>query len=467
MSLLKGGVTDCIEKMAEVNLELGSGGQGVGKKTEEEMMASHLGIFDPPMVESGTIDKRECIYPPTQSIASGGPFTFIIPGEMGYYIDPSTIRVRGSFKVQKIVNGAPTDLADGADDEKVSVVNNIGASLFDGVNVDFNGHNVTINSTVNSHYKAYIEAIGSYGKDAVDTHLLASGFLMDEGDFDKADNAGAKKRMKWIKKSQKVAFSSMLQSDVLNCGKILLDDMNVTISLTRNKDSFLLHKKADDQVVYKLVILDLELRLVKVRLNSRIASEINSKLASGQRAQYHLTRTAIKSFTVPSGSTSLALNNVIAGAMPQQLIAGLVDQDAVNGNQEKNGFNFENYKVNDFYFLVNNQEMPSGHYKPDWASLAYRKEFALFYEQILGGNMNTGTQITEENYKKGCTLYAVDLTPDSCSAYHNHDMDRGSVSIYGGFSGATTKNLTLILYASYNDTIEIDNERNVYKVRQI
>ncbi len=88
-------------------------------------------------------------------------------------------------------------------------------------------------------------------------------------------------------------------------------------------------------------------------------------------------------------------------------------------------------------------------------------------------NYNTGLDISREDYPKGYTLYAFDLTPDMCgsSPYFN-TVQRGSLTVDITFAKAPSAQtpptgleaptaIAMVCYGDFENVIQIDSERNV------
>ena len=77
-------------------------------------------------------------------------------------------------------------------------------------------------------------------------------------------------------------------------------------------------------------------------------------------------------------------------------------------------------------------------------------------------NYNTGLDISREDYPKGYTIYAFDLTPDMCgsSPYFNA-VQHGALTIDITFATAPTTALALVCYGDFENIIQIDGDRNV------
>lgn len=130
--------------------------------------------------------------------------------------------------------------------------------------------------------------------------------------------------------------------------------------------------------------------------------------------------------------------------MPFSMVAGFMTQEGYTGSRYKNPYNFDNHNCKEFWYTVNNVDLPTRHYRPDWESLGYRKEYRITMDGLQGLG-NSGSQLTEALFKAGMCLYSCDLSADSCTGFHRHWTDSGTMSLSGIFSEPTTENLTLVL----------------------
>ena len=448
--------------------ELAPGGLGPARITEEELINSAADFFAPPLLDDSVVLSRECTYHPMQSLNQQGQLTFVIPGEAGLFIDPSTFRLVGKIRVLQLDTTTNKLKAMGdadTDKNKVSISNLIGTTLFQGITCTMNGTNVSFVETTHVHYKSYLQNICTYGSDAAATHLVASGFKMDTaGSFDTLTAGGNADRAGWVNKSAVIGFSSWVHCDLLETNHYLPDNMGMTLNFTRNKDYWLLLTAATDKDKYHIVIDELEIRVKKVQLVARIANDIERRLNAGQRLRYPIVRSQIKILNVAKGSPHFNWPNAIFGQLPFMVCCGMVEQTAYAGDVTKNGVNFQNFTVNDFWYVKNNYDLPAQHYRPDWGSRGYLREYRQMNDYLHGGRANAGDQITPALFKEGCTLFPMDLTPDSCAGFHRHNIGSGTLSVNANFTTALPNAITVILYACYYDEYQIDGDRIVYAV---
>ena len=206
-----------------------------------EGVTSELDLFTVPTTQNSIVDSRVVEHQPMASLVSGGPIEFLIPGSGDDYLDLANTMLHVQVKVTR---------ADGDDlllALPVGPVNNWLHSLFSQVDVYLNGTLVTP-STNTYAYRAYIEALLSYGTDAKDSQLTVqlwhndTATRMDAVDIDDgpAANAGFVARRANILRSRVVDMMGRLHVDLFLQDKFLINGVDVKIRLVRSKPAFAL-----------------------------------------------------------------------------------------------------------------------------------------------------------------------------------------------------------------------------------
>ncbi len=72
-----------------------------------------------------------------------------------------------------------------------------------------------------------------------------------------------------------------------------------------------------------------------------------------------------------------------------------------------------------------------------------------------------GNTITREEYAGGYGLYAFDLSPDLSVGGHFNLVKHGNLRLDIHFLNALAKTINVIIYAEFNNILEIDQSRNV------
>jgi hypothetical protein len=76
-------------------------------------------------------------------------------------------------------------------------------------------------------------------------------------------------------------------------------------------------------------------------------------------------------------------------------------------------------------------------------------------------NQNEGNDIDRFDFTNGYALYAFHLTPDLSEDDHFNLARQGTVRINMKFANALPNTITVVAYAEFENTIEIDRNRSV------
>ena len=110
-------------------------------------------------------------------------------------------------------------------------------------------------------------------------------------------NTGLGTRSGWTKTSKTVELQGRIHSDLFNQENLILNSVDLTVKLQRHKPEFFL-LSADAAPAYKIIIVDAILYVKKIELTPSVFNAINTVL-NDKNAQYAITRTTPKVFTVP------------------------------------------------------------------------------------------------------------------------------------------------------------------------
>ena len=111
---------------------------------------------------------------------------------------------------------------------------------------------------------------------------------------------------------------------------------------------------------------------------------------SDKNAQYAITRTTPKVFTVPRGQQSQHTDNAFLREIPKCIAICILDNDSYNGNYKKNPFKFQQYNLTQIGISVNG-EIPFKPLKLNFDEklfvIASQQHFTTFYSQVLENSM--------------------------------------------------------------------------------
>jgi hypothetical protein len=302
-------------------------------------------------------------------VLTGSTLEINIPASSEHYLDLSQIQIYVNFSIR---DKSDVLIKDGIE---LSTSNNMLHSLFENIKVKFNNKDVCSNGNFYP-YKAYIENLLGFNKEAKETLLRGDGWYKDEFDFEclalkntqasgvegsetyvaattKNINPGFVKRNN-ILSNKSVQLCGNLHLDVSSIDKFIMENNSVGLVFSKNKATkFLLGKKdvADNYNIEfeKLFIL---VRRVKISPSVMLA---NSTSLSKLPAQYPFKRVQIVGQNSSLKATSHTFSNISVSSniLPTRVIVGFVDTDSSTGAYHKNPFNFKNYGINSVELKAN------------------------------------------------------------------------------------------------------------------
>ena len=308
----------------------------------------------------------------------------------------------------------------------------------------------------------------NYEKEVVESQLGCGLFCKDTtGQMEEMDisadlvlNTGLGTKSEWTKTSKTVELQGRIHSDLFNQEKLILNGVDLMVKLHRHKPEFSL-LSADAAPAYKIIIVDAILYVKKIELTPSVFNAINTVL-NDKNAQYAITRTTPKVFTVPRGQQSQHIDDAFLGEIQKHIAVCMMDNDSYNGNYKKNPFNFQHYNLTQIGISVNEEEVPFKPLKLDFDD----KLFVTAYNTLFSGtgklHGNSGSIIKREDYSEGYMIIVADLTPFEID--DNFDLKaEGTLSIDLVFKSPLAATINVLVYAEYNNVIEIDSNHNTIK----
>ena len=399
-------------------------------------------------------------YHPLTSVADGSPIEFEISGSGEDYIDFGNSLL---YVQAKIVQPNGADLGAAANTAPVNLFLH---SLFSQVDIQLNGTLIT-SSTNTYPYRAILETLLSYGEDAKKTQLTSGLYYKDtagqmdtvalrDGD-DVVPNEGLVRRSQHTNRSRVVDMMGRLHADIFFQDRYMLNEVNVKIKLVRSKDAFCVMSEADCRVV----ITKATMFVRKVKLSPSVFLAHAKALENGT-AKYPIRRVICKTFTVPNGFRDISHEKLFSGQLPTRVVAGLVTNQAFNGHRERNPFNFRHFNVSEISLYLDGQQQDG--IKPmelNYADSHYIRAYNTLFSGTGKICRDEGIAIDRNDYANGYALYTFDLTADQGDEENFNLMRQGSVRLVLKFSQALATTVTVVVYAEFENVIEIDRNRNI------
>ena len=239
--------------------------------------------------------------------------------------------------------------------------------------------------------------------------------------------------------------------DVFQQPKLLLNGVSIGIKLWPSLDSFRLVTdtlKAD----LKVQIVDASFRLCVQRIDEGLMMAHAKKMIKMEPAIYPYLKSDIKTTSIASGQYSFSVDDVFQGLVPCKLIVGLLSSAAYMGDYRKNPFYFRDYDCSSVGFYVDGQSYPSQPLRPNYEANQYIDSYRTL--TIFRKDVN----IDRYDYTEGYCLYVLEMDP-----YYSFNTKRkGHCRLEMKFARPLPESVTLILYATFPEILNIDTSRSVF-----
>lgn len=112
--------------------------------------------------------------------------------------------------------------------------------------------------------------------------------------------------------------------------------------------------------------------------------------------------------------------------------------------------------------FVDSVQVPSKALTPDFTNNLYSEEYHTLFSGCGTHFADKGNCISYKDYKAGNTLFCFDLTPDSSINDSHWNINKsGSFRIELRFANALEQPVVLVLYAEFDNLIEVTQERDI------
>lgn len=140
----------------------------------------------------------------------------------------------------------------------------------------------------------------------------------------------------------------------------------------------------------------------------------------------------------------------------------MVDGKTFNGSLQWNPFNFQHFNYNYLALYVDSTQMPSRPLTPDFKIICILDRTIRY---LKGAALISMTQVTlfhTRNIPTVIAYAAFDLPPDlSCNEPHWNIIKSGTLRAEIRFAEALTTTVNLIIFAEFDNIIEVNKNRNI------
>lgn len=422
---------------------------------------STLAIFEPKKVESGEERVEYIEYRPIGQINNKSVIEFNVYGSGNRYIDLRRTRLTVEIRIVRS-DGTPIKM----DEDNVALVNLAHSTIFRQCDVLMQHVNINPDVGINYAYKAYIDTVLNCSEDAKESHLSGEFFFKDTAHAMKSNdpkdgaNVGLYTRSLFTNQGQTIQLSGPLHSDVFKINRYLLNGVPINIRLNPALDTFSL--VSPDKKNYQLQILDAKLKICHVHVNPDVVIMHNHGLEQSP-AIYPFNKSEIKAYSVASGMTSFMASDMFQGRIPTRVVVGLTPEKGYSGSFEHNPFYFPHMNCNYMAFHINGVSRPDTPFTPDFKTGKCVESFLSISRGMGIGRDDSGNFIDIRDYPVAYAFHVFDIHSTQNKNIHVK-QNRGQTLLDIRFDTPLPEPTTVIVYASFSSSIEIDQARNVQLV---
>ena len=423
-----------------------------------------LDLFKEAPINVSNIDFTIASYDPIYAVVPDNPITFVVNGDTSF-LNLSETLLR--FKI-KIVQNNGNDLTEGMNNH-IALSNFAFASVFKSVKVKVNGCEVTPRSDLYA-YKSYIEQLFSTSPNSVHKDMLVgwdsnAGHVQD--DVADTNPAFARRAAKCnLSRIQELVGRPFV--DLFKCSRNILPLVKLEVTLYPNNSAFVIHHDNDVNVRninFQFRLSDVQLFIRKEEVAPNTSMPIEKRLQSAP-AKYLYPVSTIKQHHIIQGSYQFRADDLFQNMAPVKLLATFVHTESFAGSYRRDPFWFSPTEhIESIEFFKNGVKL--GHQRPIEINLAANNsDIFLHYIDLLnasGTNFpSEGLNFSSESMRLGNFFVAVDCTPDGADGLpHRYPMSPGNISAYVKFRGPLAHDLDFLVYAVFNETLQINSSRQV------
>ena len=279
-------------------------------------------------------------------------------------------------------------------------------------------------------------------------------------------NPAASIRSTRINKGQSVILNSKFQCPLLNTSKCLPTNMKIRISLTKNRDEFLL--LCNDDTGYSVLLEDCYLNVTYYRVRDEILDLVEERLVR-EPAPYFISRPEIIIRPITQNSRIIRLSNIFSDKLPPYAFFALQRSVDYEGKFSSNSYTFVPFQTFNFYrngvpYFTDPLEVatPTEEREGDYV---YRNcgEYMRQLYRTIGKDSRGNCLINSSNFHLNF-MVGMSFGADRSSLAERHLNLQEKASTYLEIDMGIDNvpdDLILIVYGIFDRQIQIDSDRMV------
>ncbi|CAG2216165.1 unnamed protein product [Mytilus edulis] len=405
-------------KMAKINPE-----------TFHELQPSQLSLFNLPGHQTAVTRITYEHIRPAATFTKTSPIEFHISGGTEYLdLSKSTMHVRLRLK-----RGDGT-IADSSD-VNCGPVNYVLHALFNQIDVLIQNKIVT-SSTGFYPYKAYMQTLLKYGKEAKESQLSSQLWIDDhQGTLDDADcntgsNLGLYRRTAYIKNDRDQNFYLM---------------------------------SVDEDADYYLEIEDMYLSIAKIHVHPGIVYGHDSILRT-VNAKYPIVQNDVRTISLPAGQISFNFNNIFQNNRPNKVLIAFTGSQNIAGDYSLCPWTFKHCHLSEINLKVEGVPVSGNPVRVKFDSSSGESSIVAFRNlfEVAGKTLqDCGNGLNRDSFSEGYALYAFQLEPIFEGLDYLTLKRNERVNLECTFDSPLTEPTTIIIYSEFSGYFEITQTRDI------
>ena len=435
-----------------------------------ECLKSELDIFSVSPTQTSieqTVYKK---YRPISAVTGQSPLEFYIPATDEDYLDlqQSYLYLRTRIQDAHGNNLQPPDGNDDpADDTFVFPINYFVNTQFKNVDVYLSGTQVSPNDNLYA-YRAYLETLLSYGRDAKEGPLQACFYYPDTREPNLHDktvaaaecvNKGARSRFNRTRYSQGIELIGRIHNPLFNQHKLMLNKMDIRMKFNRHDSKFPLIAFLE-RTNYTIAIDEAILYVCHKTISPSVREAHENGLLKSN-AKYPIRTSEMKFFTKAAGHADLSEPNLCSGILPRRVVVGLVRSEGFNGSHHYNPLDFASHHLRSIQLRRNGIALPFEEIEVDFEGNNVVQGYVSLFQGTNRLFRDNGISVGLLDYtRSGNSLYVFDLSQDGQDGNLSL-LQEGTISLNIKLDEALQYSVTIVVYIEKEGLVEIDRDRNV------
>ena len=218
--------------------------------------------------------------------------------------------------------------------------------------------------------------------------------------------------------------------------------------------------------------IQLQFHLCQLRLNKEVFRDIGAERHKYRElAKYPTVRSETRTFNMMGTLTCFDIPNLFQNRIPDRMIVGLLDSRAFNGDVTRDPFCFQKFGLRSIRQMVRGEEYPYETLELNHNNGARDSlEYFRFLQASGSWLKKRGSMVRQEEWgqDKNCTLFMFDNVANGrADARTLNPKQSGDLQLILEFGAAPNTNITVLVYAEFENMLEIDSNGAVlYNIYQ-